>query len=111
MKIIKEPVTIISRHETVISALDAVISGPHIIIDRRDAIISALETVIGAAETSIYRTEITISAFGTSFSAAEISISAALKTAGAAPAGLFVGGGEGLGQFGGPERARLPQGD
>src|SRR5207247_9036070 len=29
------------------------------------------------------------SAFGTSFSAAEISISAAVKTAGAAPAGLF----------------------
>ena len=35
------------------------------------------------------RAEIAISAFGTSFSAAEISISAALKTAGAAPAGLF----------------------
>ena len=35
------------------------------------------------------RAEIAISAFGTSFSAAEISISAAVKTTGAAPAGLF----------------------
>ena len=71
------------------SAPDAVISGPHIIIHRRDAIISALETVIGAAETSIFRADIAISVFERSFSAAEIRISAAVKTAGAAPAGLF----------------------
>src|SRR5438067_9612279 len=36
--------------------------------------------------TTLFRS-ITVSAFGTSFSAAEISISAALKTAGAVPAG------------------------
>jgi len=58
-------------------------------IDRRDAIMSALETVICAAETSISRAEIPISAFERSFLAAEISISAAVKTAGAAPAGVF----------------------
>ena len=86
--IIKEPATIISKRETVMSAPDAIMSGSHIIIHRRDAIISALETVIGAAKTSISRANIAISAFGTSFLAAEIRISAAEKTAGV-PAGLF----------------------
>jgi len=92
--IINKPATIISKRETVMSAPDVIMSGPHIIIYkhdiyRHDAMMSALETVICAAETSIYRADIAIPAFGTSFSAAEIRISAAVKTAGAAPAGLL----------------------
>ena len=69
---------------------DTIISGPDSIMDTSDAIISGVETIVSTAEIVFPKGDTIISAFHTSFLAAAISISAAEKTVGAVPAGLFL---------------------
>ena len=69
---------------------DTIISGPDSIMDTSDAIISGLETIVSTAEIVFPKGDTIISAFHTSFLAAAISVSAAEKTVGAVPAGLFL---------------------
>ena len=69
---------------------DTIISGPDSIMDTSDAIISGVETIVSTAEIVFPKGDTIISAFHTSFLAAAISISAAEKTVGGVPAGLFL---------------------
>ena len=66
------------------------ISGPHSIIYIQEATMSVVETIISATEIDFSSAHTIVSAFLTSFFEAEILISAAEKTAGAVPAGLFL---------------------
>ena len=87
--IISDAQAIISGRTLIIDGPYTVISGPHSIIYIRATTISVVATVIPATEIDLSDADTIISAFFTSFFAAQSVISAAEKTAGTVPAGLF----------------------
>ena len=86
---ISEAKAVIFERVLAIDGTYTVISGPHSIIYIRARTISVVATVIPATEIDLSDADTIISAFFTSFFAAQLVISAAEKTAGAVPAGLF----------------------
>src|SRR5207247_2215087 len=81
--------TIVSAREIIIGERAIIISGPNTLIFIPEKIIGETPAIVCGSVRCISVTQIAISAFGTSFLEAEISLSAAGKTAGAAPADLF----------------------
>ncbi len=82
--------TVISERTLLVDRLYTVISGPHSIIPTPEATMSTVETIISATDTDFSKADTIVSVFLTSFFAAETVSSAAEKTAGAVPAGVFL---------------------
>ena len=86
---VSEAMTIIAERVFVTDGSYTVVPGPQSVIYIYKAALSVVETIVSTTEIDVSAADTIVSALPTSFFAAELIISAAEKTAGAVPGGLF----------------------